>query len=168
MDVTESQVEIPKGYYLTDLLSWSPDDRYLVVGATNYYSEILGLSNVLLVYDFQNDETKVLLELLGLDDIQDGISNNSLSLWSIDSSSIAIATTDGRIIVLDMLEGTDQTYRFEPTSLAWSPDGNFLAFVTFSEDDELSMKIIDLTSFKIIVNFPIENPHYNYVINWIE
>lgn len=165
------EINIPQGYYLTGTLAWSPDSHYLVVGATNYQYEILGLSNVLFIYDHVRGEIQVLLELPVDFQILDSVFYNSLSAWSADSSSLAVALTGNRIVVINVPTIKQEIYEIpisSYTSFAWSPSNRFVAVVAGAPDDESSLTIIDSTSGKIILRYPLGKDWVKFVLNWVD
>ncbi len=174
-DTLETQIISTPDHNLTILLLWSPDDRFLLFGATSYVSQFAGNSDQLYIYDREIDEAYLLIEAPEDSEFIDTVSFRSVSIWSPDSKYVAVdlfsfTQSDSTICVIQLINNEQVCYSSQVSSLVWSPDSKFIAFFSddYKESDSISINILDIESGEIIQIYKNENLDRHTAVNWTD
>lgn len=168
----EQEVNLELPYFMNINLAWSPSDQKILVGASDVQSEIGFCTNLLIIYNnenlskiaqFSSDKIKC------FDDFDLIARSNTTTLWSPDEKNIAVIADHKNLCLANIEEQSLNCFtpvnqlNEEIRSIEWSPDSNFIAFITTGEKPKIN--IIDVQNYETVF---IENLYGDIAGNWFE
>lgn len=172
---SEREVKLELPYFMTYNLAWSPSDQEILVGASNIQSEIGFCTNHLLVYNVENFSIIAQFSsdtIMCFDDFGLIARSNTAALWSPDEKKIVVIADHKELCIVNVEEPNISCFKpvdqlnAELRSVQWSPDSNFVAYVTTGDKSQISIFNVQNEETVFIEDLGRDLPGVLYELNW--